>query len=119
MLTYRGINLAARGAPKPCAAQAAPERPVTAEPRPREAKQRNRLGRPTRERIQKDWNYTAPVLLEVERWLRDNKLTATRFGTLAAGDPRLVFDLRMGRDPSSRVVARIRAFMTTEASHGE
>ena len=58
-----------------------------------------------------DGRYAAPILLEVERYLRQHNMSASRFGRLAAADPRLVSDLRAGRDPSSRTVARIRAFM--------
>lgn len=58
-----------------------------------------------------DGRYAAPILLEIERWIRQHNMTASRFGRLAAADPRLVSDLRAGRDPSSRTVARIRAFM--------
>ena len=58
-----------------------------------------------------DGRYAAPILLEIERWLRRHHMSASRFGRLAAADPRLVSDLRKGRDPSSRTLARIRAFM--------
>lgn len=62
-------------------------------------------------RARQDGRYAAPILLEVERWMRGHGMSASRFGRMAAGDPRLVSDLRAGRDPSSRTVARIRAFM--------
>jgi len=62
----------------------------------------------------KEGGYTAPILLEVERWLKRHDLTATQFGKAAIGDPGLVPDLRAGRDPSSRIVARIRTFMERE-----
>lgn len=62
----------------------------------------------------RDASYTAPVLLEVERWLKGRDMTATQFGRASIGDPNLVGDLRSGRDPSSRTVARIRAFMERE-----
>lgn len=58
-----------------------------------------------------DGRYAAPILLEIERYLRQHEMPASRFGRLAAADPRLVSDLRKGRDPSSRTVARIRAFI--------
>ncbi|RJG51812.1 hypothetical protein D0Z70_22550 [Sphingobium terrigena] len=58
----------------------------------------------------------SPILLEMERWLSATGMSASRFGRLAANDPRLVYDLRNGRDPSSRIVARLRAFMEAEAS---
>lgn len=59
-----------------------------------------------------DGRYAPPILLEIERYLRQHRMSASRFGRDAASDPRLVSDLRKGRDPSSRTVARIRAFMT-------
>ena len=60
-----------------------------------------------------DGRYAAPILLEVERWIRQHNMSASRFGRLAASDPRLISDLRKGRDPSSRTIARIRAFMAS------
>lgn len=68
--------------------------------------------RPNGGRQAQDGRYAAPILLEVERYLRQHNMSASRFGRLAARDPRLVSDLRKGRDPSSRTLARIRAFMT-------
>ena len=62
----------------------------------------------------REGSYRAPILLEVERWLKRHDLTATQFGKAAIGDPGLVGDLRAGRDPSSRTVARVRAFMERE-----
>ncbi|HWU03748.1 MAG TPA: hypothetical protein VN222_13495 [Novosphingobium sp.] len=43
----------------------------------------------------------------------------TRFGRLAAGDPRLVSDLRNGRQPRQGLIARIEAFIKNhvEADH--
>lgn len=60
-----------------------------------------------------DGRYAPPILLEIERWIRQHNMSASRFGRLAASDPRLVSDLRKGRDPSSRTIARIRAFMAS------
>ena len=34
----------------------------------------------------------------IERFLREQDLPPTKFGRLAAGDPRLVLDIRMGRE---------------------
>ncbi|NIJ16486.1 hypothetical protein FHS54_001452 [Sphingobium vermicomposti] len=59
-----------------------------------------------------DGRYAAPILLEIERYLRQHRMSASRFGRLAASDPRLVSDLRKGRDPSSRTVARIRSYIS-------
>jgi hypothetical protein len=70
--------------------------------------------RPKGGRQAQDGRYAAPILLEVERYLRQHSMSASRFGRLAASDPRLVSDLRKGRDPSSRTVARIRCFIQEE-----
>lgn len=51
------------------------------------------------------------LLREVEKYLRHGDTTPTRFGREAVGDPRFVFDLRRGRDPRPRTVARVRAFL--------
>ncbi|GAY19719.1 hypothetical protein [Sphingobium fuliginis] len=56
-------------------------------------------------------NYAPPILMEIERILKRTGMSATSFGKGATGDGRLVGDLRKGRDPSSRVTARIRAFI--------
>lgn len=51
------------------------------------------------------------LLREVEKFLRVNDTPATKFGREAMGDPRFVFDLRNGRDPRPRTVARVRAYL--------
>lgn len=76
----------------------------------------NRLANPDN-RPSKEWNYTAPILVEVERWLKQNRVPPAKFGKLAVGDPNLVGDLRGGRDPSSKMVARIRTFMAKGGAH--
>lgn len=53
------------------------------------------------------------LLREIERFLKSTNMPPTRFGRDAVRDPRLVFDLRNGRQPSPRVQARVRAFMDT------
>lgn len=63
-----------------------------------------------------DGSYLSPILLEIERRLKATGMSASRFGRLAVNDPRLVGDLRNGRDPSSRVVARVRAFLADSGS---
>ncbi|MEP7349628.1 MAG: hypothetical protein ABI668_06705 [Sphingorhabdus sp.] len=47
----------------------------------------------------------------VERFLRETGLPPTKFGRLAARDPRLVFDMRYGRELGENVDARVRRFM--------
>lgn len=53
------------------------------------------------------------VLREVERYLQKTKMKETRFGRLAVNDPRLVRDLRNGREAGSRMTARIERFIAT------
>lgn len=55
-----------------------------------------------------------PVLRKVEKFLRRSDMPPTKFGRLAVGDPRLVRDLRNGREPRARTVARIEAFLATQ-----
>ena len=53
------------------------------------------------------------LIREIERFLRRTGLAATTFGRLAAADPRLVFDLRNGREPRKGLRLRIEHFMNT------
>ncbi|MBO1362075.1 hypothetical protein J2D73_20035 [Acetobacter sacchari] len=52
-----------------------------------------------------------PVLPDVEAFLSREGMSATAFGKAAAGDPRLVHDLRSGRELRMRTRARICAFI--------
>ena len=45
-------------------------------------------------------------------WRATFDMPATKFGRLAAHDPRFVLDLRNGREPRSGTVSRIDRFMT-------
>lgn len=49
------------------------------------------------------------VLWKVERFLRQSSMPDTKFGRLAVNDPRLVSDLRQGREPRPITTARIEA----------
>jgi len=51
------------------------------------------------------------LLREVERFLRTHQMAVTKFGRLAAHDPRFVLDLRMGRIPRAETQARTRKWM--------
>lgn len=51
------------------------------------------------------------LIRSVENFLRQHDMAATKFGRLAAQDPRFVLDLRMGRTPRARTEARIRQWM--------
>lgn len=60
------------------------------------------------------------LLRQIERFLRDTKMPWTKFGRLAAHDPRFVADLRNGRTPREETAARVERFMTAyRAAPGE
>jgi hypothetical protein len=46
----------------------------------------------------------------------DTGVSATRFGRRVVGDPRFVVDLRAGRRPRERTVAKIQAYFSDEVS---
>ena len=52
------------------------------------------------------------LIRTVEKFLRQHDMAATKFGRLAAHDPRFVLDLRMGRIPRPGTEARIRDWMS-------
>ncbi len=52
------------------------------------------------------------ILSKVERYLRKHGMPATKFGRLAVRDPRLVGDLRNGRELRVRTLARVEAFLS-------
>ena len=43
------------------------------------------------------------LLHRIEGYLRKSGTAATRFGMEVAGDPRLVFDIRRGREPRTHL----------------
>jgi hypothetical protein len=51
------------------------------------------------------------LLRTVEIFLREHAMPATKFGGLAAHDPRFVLDLRMGRTPRRDTELRTRAWI--------
>ncbi len=51
------------------------------------------------------------LIRKIEKFLRRTGMPATKFGRLAAHDPRFVLDLRNGRTPRSRTERRIEHFM--------
>jgi hypothetical protein len=51
------------------------------------------------------------MLRRIERHLRRFDIAPTRFGRDAAGDPRLVLDMRNGREPGPRMLERINRFI--------
>lgn len=53
------------------------------------------------------------LIRAIEKFLRDNGIPPTRFGRESVRDPRLVFDLRNGREPADRIKRRVEHFMNT------
>ena len=51
------------------------------------------------------------LIRAIEQFLRRHDMAATKFGRLAAHDPRFVLDLRMGREPRSATEDRVRRWM--------
>ena len=51
------------------------------------------------------------LIRDVEKFMREHDMAATKFGRLAAHDPRFVLDLRMGRIPRPATEARTRRWM--------
>lgn len=51
------------------------------------------------------------LLPRIERHLKERRIAPTRFGRDALNDPRLVFDLREGRQPRSATVTRVCAYL--------
>ncbi|OYW86210.1 MAG: hypothetical protein B7Z20_07755 [Sphingobium sp. 32-64-5] len=52
------------------------------------------------------------ILRKIEHFLRDTGMAPTRFGRDAVRDPRLVFDMRNGREASPRMIRRLEHFMS-------
>lgn len=51
------------------------------------------------------------LISTVESFLRRHRMAPSQFGRYAAQDPRLVTDLRAGREPRPPLDARVRGFM--------
>lgn len=51
------------------------------------------------------------LIRSIEKFLREHDMPATKFGRLAAHDPRFVLDLRMGRIPRAATEQRTRQWM--------
>ena len=51
------------------------------------------------------------LIRNIEKFLRQTGMSATRFGRLATRDPRFVLDLRNGREPRPRMEKRVEGFM--------
>jgi hypothetical protein len=53
----------------------------------------------------------SPLLPRIEAYLKRSRTAATRFGREAVRDPKLVHDLRCGREPRRGTGRRIEAFL--------
>jgi 2,4-dienoyl-CoA reductase-like NADH-dependent reductase (Old Yellow Enzyme family) len=51
------------------------------------------------------------LLREIERFLQQDGISRTRFGREAINDPRLVEDMRNGREPRPKTQKRVLAYM--------
>lgn len=51
---------------------------------------------------------------KIEKFLRRTDMPATKFGRLALGDPKLVRDLRNGRELRAPTVAKLEAFLAEQ-----
>ena len=51
------------------------------------------------------------LIREVEKFLREHGMPATKFGRLAVHDPAFVLDLRNGRIPRQGTINRVKLFM--------
>jgi len=54
------------------------------------------------------------LIWKIEYFLRASALPPTKFGRLAINDPRLIEDLRNGRQPRPDTIARIEAFIADQ-----
>jgi hypothetical protein len=51
------------------------------------------------------------VLIRIDQYLRRTGMPVSKFGRLAVNDPRLVHDLKGGRQPGRKILTRIEAFI--------
>lgn len=56
------------------------------------------------------------MLPRIERHLERTGMPVTLFGRLVARDPRLVLDMRRGRQPGPQMRGRIEAFITARGN---
>jgi hypothetical protein len=54
------------------------------------------------------------ALHRIERYLSATGTPWSRFGRIVASDPRLVQDMRNGRQPRASMIARIEAYLAKE-----
>lgn len=51
------------------------------------------------------------ILRTIEKFLDRTSMAPTRFGRDSIHDPRIVFDMRNGREPTDRTIKRLEHFM--------
>lgn len=51
------------------------------------------------------------ILRKIEIFLLETGMAPTRFGRDAVRDPRLIFDMRNGREPGVRTIRKLEHFM--------
>ena len=56
------------------------------------------------------------LLSEIEAFCRSHQMRESRFGRDAVNDTSLVAQIRSGREPRRRTVARVRDFMATHSA---
>lgn len=54
-------------------------------------------------------------LAEIDRFLTRTSMSASAFGRAAVGDPNFVGDLRAGRMPNLRLVAKVNDFIQSQS----
>ena len=59
--------------------------------------------------------YIDPLLVAIEKHMEDKDVTATQFGISAVSDPKLVFDLREGRELRRATTEKIVNYMREAA----
>lgn len=58
------------------------------------------------------------MLIQIERFLRENGMKPSVFGQKVANDPRLVFDIRRGREVRSKLRQRITDYIASNSASG-
>ncbi len=56
------------------------------------------------------------LLLQIQAFMRLTKMSSSRFGREALGDPNFVTDLRDGRSLRAATERRVRTYMSTHAT---
>ncbi len=59
-------------------------------------------------------NHQAPLLRDVEAFLRTTRVTETRLGRVVLGDPNFVRELRAGRAVRASTAAKVRSYILSE-----